>query len=188
MLSENECNNTLFFKGQKGYTLFVEDLRLLTPPLSHIKGPWSGWPLIKANKSSFSQQMKLQRIWYPSCCQDRCSFYTEKKTLNWIPLAVITFVWVASSYPDWREAPAKFDPHRHKPSTQRKGILTFFLFSKFGLIPSAWPIFDQFGLALRSTHSMLITIASKTFLTSVVKILTWLFATTTKICTDAWSR
>jgi len=24
MLSENECNNTLFFKGQEEYTLFVK--------------------------------------------------------------------------------------------------------------------------------------------------------------------
>jgi len=131
--------------------------------------------------------MKLQRISHLSCFQDKSSFYTEKKTLNWIPLAVITFVWVASSYPDWRRHPPSLTP-MDISSSQRKGILTFFLFSKFGLIPCAWPIFDQFGLALRSTHSMLITIASKTFLTSVVKILTWLFATTTKICTDAWSR
>jgi len=35
---------------------------------------------------------------------------------------------------------------------------------------------------------MLIAIASKTFLTSAVKDLTWLFATTTKICTNARSR
>jgi hypothetical protein len=49
-------------------------------------------------------------------------------------------------------------------------------------------VFDQFGLALRSTNSMLIAIALKTFLTSAVKGLTWLFATTTQICTDAWFR
>jgi len=47
---------------------------------------------------------------------------------------------------------------------------------------------DQFGLVLRSTYSMLIAIALKTFLTSAVKVLTWLLATTTKICTNAWSR
>lgn len=35
---------------------------------------------------------------------------------------------------------------------------------------------------------MLNAIALKTFLTSAVKDLTWLLATTTKICTNAWSR
>lgn len=35
---------------------------------------------------------------------------------------------------------------------------------------------------------MLNTIALKTFLTSAVKVLTWLLATTTKICTNVWSR
>ena len=48
--------------------------------------------------------------------------------------------------------------------------------------------FDPFGLVLRSAHSMLNTIASKPFLTSVDKVLTCLLATTTKICTIAWSR
>jgi hypothetical protein len=50
------------------------------------------------------------------------------------------------------------------------------------------PPIDQFGLVLRSTYSMLIAIALKPFLTSAVKVLTWLLATTTKICTNAWSR
>jgi len=50
------------------------------------------------------------------------------------------------------------------------------------------PPFDPFGLVLRSAHSMLNTIASKPFLTSVDKVLTCLLATTTKICTIAWSR
>jgi hypothetical protein len=45
--------------------------------------------------------------------------------------------------------------------------------------------FDPFGLVLRSAHSMLNTIASKPFLTSVDKVLTCLLATTTKICTIA---
>jgi len=73
---------------------------------------------------------------------------------------------------------------------RRKGILTFFLFSNFETLTIEFRsfIFDQFGLASRSTNSMLIAIASKTFLTSAVKGLTWLFATTTKICTDAWFR
>jgi len=35
---------------------------------------------------------------------------------------------------------------------------------------------------------MLTTIALKPFLTSAIKILTWLFATTTKICTNVWSK
>jgi len=35
---------------------------------------------------------------------------------------------------------------------------------------------------------MLNTIALKPFLTSAVKVLTWLLATTTKICTNVWSR
>jgi len=49
-------------------------------------------------------------------------------------------------------------------------------------------LIDQFGLVLRSAHSMLNTIALKPFLTSAVKVLTWLLATTTKICTNVWSR
>jgi len=66
----------------------------------------------------------------------------------------------------------------------------------FNLFPF-WPMeaatvrqlpFDPFGLVLRSAHSMLNTIASKPFLTSVDKVLTCLLATTTKICTIAWSR
>lgn len=74
------------------------------------------------------------------------------------------------------------------PSIQTpcKGILTFFLFSKIEKL--LFLVIDLFGLALRSTYSMLNAIALKTFLTSAVKDLTWLLATTTKICTDAWSR
>ena len=53
---------------------------------------------------------------------------------------------------------------------------------------STYFLIDQFGLALRSTYSMLIAIALKTFLTSAVKVLIWLIATTTKICTNVWSR
>jgi len=49
-------------------------------------------------------------------------------------------------------------------------------------------LFDHLGLILRSTNSMLKTIALKPFLTSVIKSLTWLFATTTKICTNEWSK
>jgi len=49
-------------------------------------------------------------------------------------------------------------------------------------------LIDLFGLLLRPTYSMLNTIASKTFLTSAIKILTWLLATTTKICTIARSK
>lgn len=51
-----------------------------------------------------------------------------------------------------------------------------------------FPLFDLLGLVLRSTHSMLNTIALKPFLTSAIKFLTWLLATATKICTDASSR
>ena len=49
-------------------------------------------------------------------------------------------------------------------------------------------LIDPLGLVLRSTYSWINTIARKPFLTSAVKVLTWLFATTTKICTNAWSK
>ena len=62
---------------------------------------------------------------------------------------------------------------------QPSGICTFYI--QYFLI-------DPFGLVLRSTHSWINTIARKPFLTSAVKVLTWLFATTTKICTNAWSK
>jgi len=49
-------------------------------------------------------------------------------------------------------------------------------------------LIDPLGLVLRSANSMLTTIALKPFLTSVIKGLAWLLATTTKICTNAWSK
>jgi len=49
-------------------------------------------------------------------------------------------------------------------------------------------LIDLLGLDLRSTYSKINTIAWKPFLTSAVKVLTWLFATNTKICTYAWSK
>jgi len=76
-------------------------------------------------------------------------------------------------------------PPQPSPCT---GILTCFLFNHWRTVMKPSPPFDLFGLVLRSTHSMLTTIALKAFLTSVVKVLTWLLATTTKICTNAWSR
>jgi len=68
------------------------------------------------------------------------------------------------------------------------GILTCFLFNNQEYLSKKYFLFDHLGLVLRSTYSWINTIARKPFLTSAVKVLTWLFATTTKICTNAWSK
>jgi len=57
-------------------------------------------------------------------------FYTEKKTLRWVPPAVMTFVQVTFTYPEFPKK--EFDPFLWE--ARRKGILTLFLFSKVGMI------------------------------------------------------
>jgi len=49
-------------------------------------------------------------------------FYTEKKTLNWIPIAVIMFIYVTITYPDKSKVAPTFSPCT--------GILTCFLFDQ----------------------------------------------------------
>jgi len=143
--------------------------------------------------------MKLQSVWIPhptfmkKCCHSPqikrkgmvLLYRKENSELDpyWRHNVCLSHLYLSRK--SCREKRNKFPLSLQK--TPCKGILTFFLFSKLEWI-FLFLVIDQFGLALRSTHSMLNAIASKTFLTSAVKDLTWLLATTTKICTDAWSR
>jgi len=171
---------------QKEYTVVGINKKLWHPLFTHKKIKKNQSP-IKASNYYISEQiklhsnwLKLQNFWRPAISD---AFIQKRK------------LWIGSLLPSW----SLFKSPLHI-QTQYWDFLTtpilLTMYRNFNLFPFQ-PIektnfkfspIDLFGLVLRSTHSMLNTIALKTFLTSAIKVLTWLLATTTKICTNAWSK
>ena len=89
----------------------------------------------------------------------------EKITLLRAPAGRPSFAWVASQYP--------------RPGL---GILTQFPFDRRGS-PKTAHFETDFSYLLGSTNSRPIAVHVKPFSTSVFKVLIWIFATATKICT-----
>jgi len=114
------------------------------------------YSLIKANKKCFSEQIKLDTFWndlwktrLPSSPKSQWCFYAEKITLHWIAFAVMTFIWVASTYPD--EANLKSIATSQIHSSSCTGILTCFLFNQqkyinINDISSYWPFRTGFKI------------------------------------------
>ena len=103
----------------------------------------------------------LQAIWF----QGRTKCEQEKKTLLGGSAGVPNFACVATHYP--------------RPGS---GMLTRFPFDRLGA-PRTAQLKTDFSYLLGSTNPCPIAVHMEPFSTSVFKVLVWIFATTTKICT-----